>query len=130
MNQAQPQTGETSSSTLVSKETNKPLHSPEAQSLLNNASTSTVATGTNIMPTHNASTTTINTTASATTANNAEPTATLKVVEPANNSEADEEAIRNQKLVEEFQYLLEKSQSLFSGLRDLPPTGSHRQWRP
>ncbi|KAI7888173.1 protein SCAI, partial [Mucor mucedo] len=36
----------------------------------------------------------------------------------------------NQKLVEEFQYLLEKSQSLFSGLRDLPPTGSHRQWRP
>ncbi|KAI8065378.1 uncharacterized protein B0P05DRAFT_589953 [Gilbertella persicaria] len=130
MNQAQPQTGETSSSTLVSKETNKPLHSPEAQSSLNNASTSTVATGTNIMPTHNASTTTINTTASATTANNAEPTATLKVVEPANNSEADEEAIRNQKLVEEFQYLLEKSQSLFSGLRDLPPTGSHRQWRP
>ncbi|KAI8388311.1 protein SCAI [Radiomyces spectabilis] len=46
---------------------------------------------------------------------------------------ADEEAIRTQKLVEEFQYLLEKSQSLFSGLsptRDLPPTGSHRQWRP
>ncbi|KAI7863893.1 hypothetical protein BDF14DRAFT_1839553 [Spinellus fusiger] len=42
----------------------------------------------------------------------------------------DEEAIRHQKLVEEFQYLLEKSQSLFSGLRDLPPTGSHRQWRP
>ncbi|KAI9365026.1 protein SCAI, partial [Pilaira anomala] len=36
----------------------------------------------------------------------------------------------NQKLVEEFQYLLEKSQSLFSGLRDLPNTGSHRQWRP
>ncbi|KAL0077826.1 protein SCAI [Phycomyces blakesleeanus] len=43
---------------------------------------------------------------------------------------ADEDAIRQQKLVEEFQYLLEKSQSLFSGLRDLPPTGSHRQWRP
>ncbi|KAI8335943.1 hypothetical protein BC941DRAFT_354942 [Chlamydoabsidia padenii] len=39
-------------------------------------------------------------------------------------------AIQNQKYVEEFQYLLEKSQSLFSGLRDLPPTGSHRQWRP
>ncbi|KAI8368679.1 protein SCAI [Choanephora cucurbitarum] len=38
--------------------------------------------------------------------------------------------MRKQKLVEEFQYLLEKSQSLFSGLRDLPPTGSHRQWRP
>ncbi|SAM05676.1 hypothetical protein [Absidia glauca] len=39
-------------------------------------------------------------------------------------------AIQNQKYVEEFQYFLEKSQSLFSGLRDLPPTGSHRQWRP
>ncbi|KAF1806505.1 hypothetical protein FB192DRAFT_1272735 [Mucor lusitanicus] len=48
----------------------------------------------------------------------------------AKNQETDEDAIRNQKLVEEFQYLLEKSQSLFSGLRDLPPTGSHRQWRP
>lgn len=35
----------------------------------------------------------------------------------AKNQETDEEAIRNQKLVEEFQYLLEKSQSLFSGLR-------------
>lgn len=30
---------------------------------------------------------------------------------------ADETALQNQKLVEEFQYLLEKSQSLFSGLR-------------
>ncbi|KAI8378542.1 hypothetical protein BD560DRAFT_389678 [Blakeslea trispora] len=40
------------------------------------------------------------------------------------------DTMRQQKLVEEFQYLLEKSQSLFSGLRDLPPTGSHRQWRP
>lgn len=29
----------------------------------------------------------------------------------------DERALQNQKLVEEFQYLLEKSQSLFSGLR-------------
>ena len=37
----------------------------------------------------------------------------------AKNQETDEEAIRNQKLVEEFQYLLEKSQSLFSGLRYL-----------
>ncbi|KAI7881588.1 hypothetical protein K492DRAFT_236609 [Lichtheimia hyalospora FSU 10163] len=42
----------------------------------------------------------------------------------------EETALQKQKLVEEFQYLLEKSQSLFSGLRDLPPTGSHRQWRP
>ncbi|CAO3611160.1 unnamed protein product [Mucor hiemalis] len=33
------------------------------------------------------------------------------------SKEANEEAIGNQKLVEEFQYLLEKSQSLFSGLR-------------
>lgn len=30
---------------------------------------------------------------------------------------ADETALQNQKLVEEFQYLLEKSQSLFTGLR-------------
>lgn len=37
----------------------------------------------------------------------------------AKSQETDEEAIRNQKLVEEFQYLLEKSQSLFSGLRYL-----------
>ncbi|GAB5590008.1 hypothetical protein Unana1_04908 [Umbelopsis nana] len=44
--------------------------------------------------------------------------------------QSDENAIKNQKLVEEFQYLLEKSQSLFAGLRDLPPTGSNRQWKP
>ncbi|CAJ0651883.1 12134_t:CDS:10 [Entrophospora sp. SA101] len=35
----------------------------------------------------------------------------------------------NQRIVEEFQYLLEKSQQLFAGLRDLPPTGG-RQWQP
>ncbi|KAI8918066.1 protein SCAI [Entophlyctis helioformis] len=34
----------------------------------------------------------------------------------------------NAKIVEEFQYLLEKSQQLFAGLRDLPPTG--RNWQP
>ncbi|KAJ3125390.1 hypothetical protein HK100_010835 [Physocladia obscura] len=34
----------------------------------------------------------------------------------------------NAKIVEEFQYLLEKSQQLFSGLRDLPPTG--KNWQP
>lgn len=32
-------------------------------------------------------------------------------------TESDETALKNQKLVEEFQYLLEKSQSLFAGLR-------------
>ncbi|KAJ3051659.1 hypothetical protein HK097_007336 [Rhizophlyctis rosea] len=32
------------------------------------------------------------------------------------------------KTAEEFQYLLEKSQQLFAGLRDLPPTG--RTWQP
>lgn len=31
--------------------------------------------------------------------------------------QSDDNAIKNQKLVEEFQYLLEKSQSLFAGLR-------------
>lgn len=34
--------------------------------------------------------------------------------------QSDENAIKNQKLVEEFQYLLEKSQSLFAGLRWAP----------
>ncbi|KAJ3381675.1 hypothetical protein HDU84_004908 [Entophlyctis sp. JEL0112] len=34
----------------------------------------------------------------------------------------------NTKIVEEFQYLLEKSQQLFAGLRDLPPTG--KNWQP
>ncbi|KAI8607727.1 hypothetical protein BC830DRAFT_88782 [Chytriomyces sp. MP71] len=34
----------------------------------------------------------------------------------------------NGKIVEEFQYLLEKSQQLFAGLRDLPPTG--KNWQP
>eukprot|EP00833_Pecoramyces_ruminatium_P017056 jgi/Orpsp1_1/1191088/evm.model.d7180000083411.1 len=29
-----------------------------------------------------------------------------------------------------FQYLLERSQQLFAGLRDLPPTGSQKQWQP
>ncbi|KAF9360303.1 hypothetical protein BGX26_009882 [Mortierella sp. AD094] len=38
-------------------------------------------------------------------------------------------ARQNQAVVEEFQYLLEKSQQLFAGLRDLPPTGA-KQWQP
>ncbi|CAG8624928.1 15258_t:CDS:10 [Acaulospora morrowiae] len=38
-------------------------------------------------------------------------------------------SVNNQRIVEEFQYLLEKSQQLFAGLRDLPPTGG-RQWQP
>ncbi|KAG0199294.1 hypothetical protein BGX28_007423 [Mortierella sp. GBA30] len=38
-------------------------------------------------------------------------------------------ARQNQTIVEEFQYLLEKSQQLFTGLRDLPPTGA-KQWQP
>ncbi|KAG2218203.1 hypothetical protein INT45_008672 [Circinella minor] len=72
------------------------------------------------------------TTSAATTTNSSEqqqqPQQTPGV--PQTVTAADESALQNQKLVEEFQYLLEKSQSLFSGLRDLPPTGSHRQWRP
>jgi hypothetical protein len=51
----------------------------------------------------------------------------------------------NGKIVDEFQYLLEKSQQLFSGLRysywkdirdfmplnrDLPPHGSQKTWQP
>ncbi|ORZ24556.1 hypothetical protein BCR42DRAFT_446487 [Absidia repens] len=57
-------------------------------------------------------------------------TITEKPVGPSTATQEEDNTIRNQKYVEEFQYLLEKSQSLFSGLRDLPPTGSHRQWRP
>ncbi|KAF9907752.1 hypothetical protein EC991_010622 [Linnemannia zychae] len=38
-------------------------------------------------------------------------------------------AKQNQTVVEEFQYLLEKSQQLFAGLRELPPTGA-KQWQP
>ncbi|CAO3599910.1 unnamed protein product [Absidia cylindrospora] len=55
---------------------------------------------------------------------------TDKPIGPPTAAQEEDNTIRNQKYVEEFQYLLEKSQSLFSGLRDLPPTGSHRQWRP
>ncbi|CAO3671664.1 unnamed protein product [Rhizopus stolonifer] len=51
-------------------------------------------------------------------------------VAAALTSENEEQTIRNQKSIEEFQYLLEKSQNLFSGLRNLSPTGSHRQWKP
>jgi hypothetical protein len=40
----------------------------------------------------------------------------------------EDKQLQNTKIVEEFQYLLEKSQQLFAGLRDLPPTG--RNWQP
>lgn len=50
-------------------------------------------------------------------ATNTNAPAGTTAVQTGNNAESDEDAIRNQKLVEEFQYLLEKSQSLFSGLR-------------
>lgn len=67
-----------------------------------------------------------NTVASASTTTNSTATATAAVaaaaaakvvLEENENAETDEDVIKNQKLVEEFQYLLEKSQSLFSGLR-------------
>ncbi|KAJ2957468.1 hypothetical protein NQZ79_g6827 [Umbelopsis isabellina] len=58
------------------------------------------------------------------------PVVTAPIATSAAVTESDETAMKNQKLVEEFQYLLEKSQSLFAGLRDLPPTGSNRQWKP
>ena len=34
------------------------------------------------------------------------------------------------KVVEEFQYLQEKSENLFSGLKDLTPSLSPAQWKP
>jgi len=43
------------------------------------------------------------------------------------SSDSNEEKM---KIVDEFQYLLERSQQLFAGLRDLPPTGSQKQWQP
>ncbi|KAG0213621.1 hypothetical protein BGX31_001253 [Mortierella sp. GBA43] len=45
----------------------------------------------------------------------------------ANTAEAI--ARQNQTVMDEFLYLLEKSQQLFAGLRDLPPVGS-KQWQP
>ncbi|KAI8647743.1 hypothetical protein BD408DRAFT_407738 [Parasitella parasitica] len=93
----------------------------------NNATATTAPTAT---PNTTTTTTTTNTTNPAPTVATTAATASNSSPAEVKNTESDEEAIRNQKLVEEFQYLLEKSQSLFSGLRDLPPTGSHRQWRP
>lgn len=37
---------------------------------------------------------------------------------------------QSKRVVEEFRYLLEKSQQLFAGLRDLPPTGNAKLWQP
>ena len=37
---------------------------------------------------------------------------------------------RTKKVVDEFAYLLEKSQQLFAGLRDLPPSGNAKTWQP
>ncbi|OZJ03563.1 hypothetical protein BZG36_03094 [Bifiguratus adelaidae] len=45
-------------------------------------------------------------------------------------NDVKEAALKVQDVVQEFEYLLEKSQQLFAGLRDLPPTGSSRQWQP
>ncbi|KAF9195376.1 hypothetical protein BGZ50_004752 [Haplosporangium sp. Z 11] len=72
--------------------------------------------------TNNAST---NVTGTATTA---EPLQMEDVVS-TNAVTAEAIARQNQTVVEEFQYLLEKSQQLFAGLRDLPPTGA-KQWQP
>jgi hypothetical protein len=83
----------------------------------NNASTSTPTNPTNTA-TNVAATATGTTTPVAAAASIAGSQTTSVVAETAtNNADTDEDTIRNQKLVEEFQYLLEKSQSLFSGLR-------------
>ncbi|KAK9710050.1 hypothetical protein K7432_008683 [Basidiobolus ranarum] len=52
-------------------------------------------------------------------------------VDDMNASKEGEQSINpaHQRIVEEFQYLLEKSQQLFAGLRELSPTGG-RQWQP
>ncbi|CAG8582397.1 7270_t:CDS:10 [Cetraspora pellucida] len=67
----------------------------------------------------------------------AQPTAHDVVMEEATNekdkvitdSAVAVNEVNDQRIVEEFQYLLEKSQQLFAGLRDLSPTGG-RQWQP
>ncbi|CAG8658022.1 12187_t:CDS:10, partial [Racocetra persica] len=67
----------------------------------------------------------------------AQPTAHDVVMEEATSekdkvitdSAVEVNEVNDQRIVEEFQYLLEKSQQLFAGLRDLPPTGG-RQWQP
>ncbi|KAF9173283.1 hypothetical protein BGX20_003639 [Mortierella sp. AD010] len=59
---------------------------------------------------------------------NADPVPMEDVVS-TNAVTAEVIARQNQAVVEEFQYLLEKSQQLFAGLRDLPPTGA-KQWQP
>ncbi|KAG0334729.1 hypothetical protein BG004_000289 [Podila humilis] len=61
------------------------------------------------------------------TSNTAEPLPMEDVVS-TNAVTAEAIARQNQTVVEEFQYLLEKSQQLFAGLRDLPPTGA-KQWQ-
>ncbi|KAF9935470.1 hypothetical protein BGZ75_010225 [Mortierella antarctica] len=53
----------------------------------------------------------------------------MEDVVSTNAVEAEVIARQNQTIVEEYQYLLEKSQQLFTGLRDLPPTGA-KQWQP
>ncbi|KAF9539889.1 hypothetical protein BGW38_009905, partial [Lunasporangiospora selenospora] len=53
----------------------------------------------------------------------------MEEVVASNAATAEAIARQNQTVAEEFQYLLEKSQQLFAGLRELPPTGS-KQWQP
>ncbi|RUS15213.1 protein SCAI [Endogone sp. FLAS-F59071] len=60
----------------------------------------------------------------------AAPHQTPELDHQATAAAASAAVLKAGKVVEEFQYLLEKSQQLFAGLRDLPPTGSNRQWQP
>ncbi|KAI8074604.1 hypothetical protein BC940DRAFT_343206 [Gongronella butleri] len=88
------------------------------------------STPTDAATSNNSAPSTTQSTAAATAAPAAPTTATLaENATPAAAIASADTTVRNQRLVEEFQYLLEKSQSLFSGLRDLPPTGNYRQWR-
>ncbi|KAG0379581.1 hypothetical protein BGX24_012616 [Mortierella sp. AD032] len=101
-------------------------------------STSTVAApATTAAPTNTSTNTAApaSTAASANTTTNATaPAATAEAlpmedVVSTNAVTAEAIARQNQTVVEEFQYLLEKSQQLFAGLRELPPTGA-KQWQP
>ncbi|KAI1321320.1 hypothetical protein EDD11_006657 [Mortierella claussenii] len=73
--------------------------------------------------------TTPNVASSAPTAGVAPDQLPMEDVVSTNAVTAEAIARQNQTVVEEFQYLLEKSQQLFAGLRDLPPTGA-KQWQP
>ncbi|KAF9094064.1 hypothetical protein BGX23_002558 [Mortierella sp. AD031] len=102
------------------------MDSPATTPLLSAVGASS-GSSTTVAPTVTAPSTTTTTNAT-TPAITAEPLPMEDVVS-TNAVTAEAIARQNQTVVEEFQYLLEKSQQFFAGLRELPPTGA-KQWQP